>query len=43
MEYVIIFLFLFAVLAAAYFYLQRAKRRDAGTTVDADAVRLDKG
>ena len=29
MEYVVIFLFLFAVLAAAYFYLERAKHRTA--------------
>ena len=31
MEYAIIFMLFMAVLIAAYFYLQRAKARDAGT------------
>ena len=43
MEYVVIFLFLFAVLAAAYFYLQRAKGRSPGTSDGADGSRTDVG
>lgn len=31
MEYAIIFMLFMAVLIAAYFYLQRAKARDAGS------------
>ena len=38
MEYVIvIFMLFFSVLAAAWFYLQRAKARDAGKATDAEA------
>ena len=36
MEYAIIFLLFFAVLAAGYFYLQRAKARDAAPTTPVD-------
>jgi hypothetical protein len=32
MQYLPLFLLFMAVLIAAYFYLQRAKTRDAGTT-----------
>ena len=31
-DYIVIFLLLFAALAAGWFYLQRAKTRDAGQT-----------
>jgi len=37
MEYILIFLFLFAVLAAGWFYLQRAKAREANTTTVDDS------
>ena len=43
MEYAIIFLLFFAVLAAAYFYLQRAKARGTGTTSTVDEPGSDKG
>jgi len=33
MQYLPLFLLFMAVLIAAYFYLERAKKRDAGTTV----------
>lgn len=42
MEYAVIFMLLFAVLAAAWFYLQRAKRRDAGAAGEA-GDRRDEG
>ncbi|HEY6608268.1 MAG TPA: hypothetical protein VI277_03640 [Candidatus Limnocylindria bacterium] len=35
--YLVLFLLFFAVLAAAYFYLQRAKARDAKTEATAEA------
>ena len=35
MQYLPLFLLFMAVLIAAYFYLQRAKTRDAATTTDA--------
>jgi hypothetical protein len=39
MQYLPLFLLFMAVLIAAYFYLQRAKSRDAGvTTTDAPAT-----
>ena len=34
MQYLPLFLLFLAVLIAAWFYLQRSKTRDAGTTVD---------
>ncbi len=34
--YIVIFLLFFAVLAFAWFYLQRAKSRDAGKTADSN-------
>jgi len=37
MQYLPLFLLFMAVLIAAYFYLQRAKSRDAGTTTTTDA------
>jgi hypothetical protein len=37
-ELIVIFLLFAAVLAFAWFYLQRAKVRDAGTTVETAAV-----
>jgi Flp pilus assembly protein TadG len=36
--FIIIFLLFFAVLAFGWFYWQRAKARDAGTTADATAA-----
>lgn len=41
MEYAIIFMLFMAVLIAAYFYLQRAKSRDAGTTTTTTEPRDD--
>lgn len=41
MEYLVIFLLLFAVLAAAWFYLQRAKARDAGPASPSDDTPAD--
>ena len=42
MEYVWLFLLFFAVLAAAWFYLQRAKTRPTATVASPDApVRTD--
>jgi hypothetical protein len=38
MDYLVIFLLLFAVLAAGWFYLQRAKARGATTTTDTASV-----
>lgn len=43
MEYVVILFFLFAVLAAGYFYLQRAKSRSATTPTETDGVQSDRG
>ena len=37
MQYLPLFLLFMAVLIAAYFYLQRAKTRDAGATTTTDA------
>jgi hypothetical protein len=41
MQYLPLFLLFMAALIAAYFYLQRAKRRDVTTTTSADDVRTD--
>lgn len=41
MEYILIFLLLFAVLAAGWFYLQRAKARNAGPASPADDTPAD--
>ena len=38
MQYLPLFLLFMAALIAAYFYLQRAKGRDAGTKVTRDEV-----
>jgi Flp pilus assembly protein TadG len=42
---IVIFLLFFAVLAAGWFYLQRAKARDAGTTAteSSPAPTIDEG
>jgi hypothetical protein len=41
MQYLPLFLLFMAALIAAYFYLQRAKRRDARTDVSDDVSRAE--